>query len=148
MLNKTPLLHQSLGPHVFLFFFFSLSFFQANSLEHGSRLAHFLAWASKTLSRRHTVPSPPQEGAWCLRVAVQALQRALLALHVNQGISVSFSLFYFLIINSRPPGSGPLKDQHHSNINAWRTTWTVWKGKKIWPFISTTVGKNPLEEME
>ena len=35
---------------------------------------------------------------------------ALLVFCVNQGISASFSLFYFLIIDSRPQGSGPLKD--------------------------------------
>ena len=37
----------------------------------------FFAWASKTLSRRRTVPSPPQEGTWCLREAVQALCQLL-----------------------------------------------------------------------
>ena len=34
----------------------------------------------------------------------------LLAFWVNQGISTSFSLLYFLIVDSRPPGSSPLKD--------------------------------------
>ena len=33
-----------------------------------------------------------------------------MAFHVNQGISASFSLL--LIVNSGPPASGPLKDQH------------------------------------
>jgi len=34
----------------------------------------------------------------------------LLVFCINQGISASFSLVYFLIIDSGPPGSGPLKD--------------------------------------
>ena len=78
-----------------------------------ARWAHFLAWASKTLSRRRTAPSPTREGARCLRAAAPAL-RTLLALHLNQGTSASFS--YFLIVNSRPPGSGPLKDQHWTDL--------------------------------
>ena len=39
---------------------------------------------------------------------------ALLVFCVNQGISASFSLLYFLIVDSGPPGSGPLKD-----LNKW-----------------------------
>ena len=119
MLIKTPLLHQSFGPGVFLSIpsfclsvCLSLSFWLIPwSAE--ARWAHFLAWASKTLSRRRTAPSPTREGAWCLRAAAPAL-RTLLALHLNQGTSASFS--YFLIVNSRPPGSGPLKDQHWTDL--------------------------------
>ena len=37
--------------------------------------------------------------------------RALLAFRINQGISASFSLLL-----SRPPGSGPLRDQQLTNI--------------------------------
>ena len=41
MLIKTPLLHQSFGPHVFLSFYsVFLSLFLADSLEHGSRLCN------------------------------------------------------------------------------------------------------------
>ena len=58
-----------------------------------ARWAHFLAWASKTLSRRRTAPSPTREGARCLRAAAQAL-RTLLVLHLNQGTSASFSLLF------------------------------------------------------
>ena len=43
MLNKTPLLHQSFGPHVLLSLSFSLSLplslFQADPLEHGGFLS-------------------------------------------------------------------------------------------------------------
>ena len=65
MLIKTPLLHQSFGPHVSFFFFF-LSLFLADSLECGSWLR-------------------------------------------NPG-NISLFTFFTLIVNSRPPGSGTLKD--------------------------------------
>ena len=60
MLIKTPLLHQSSGPHVFLSLSLSLRliFWSAET-----RRAHSPAQASKTLSRRHTVPSPHLERA-------------------------------------------------------------------------------------
>ena len=103
MLIKTPLLHQSFGPGVFLSFYsFCLSVCLSVSLSlyfwlipwsAEARWAHFLAWASKTLSRRRTAPSPTREGARCLRAAAQAL-RTLLVLHVNQGTSASFSLLF------------------------------------------------------
>ena len=108
MLIKTPLLHQSFGPRVFLSFFPSLFlslYFWLIPWSVEARWAHFLAQAFKTLSRSCTVPSPTREGAQCLRAAVWAL-RTLLAFRVNQGISASFSLLL-----SEPPGSGPLKDQ-------------------------------------
>ena len=57
MLIKTPLLHQSLGPHVFLSFFLSLS--------------------------------PPPSSSLC----------------------------HFLIVDSGPPGSGPLKDPNKWRLN-------------------------------
>ena len=98
MLIKTPLLHQSFGPCVLL----SLSL----SLLHSLRLflwsaealwVHFPARASKTLSRRHPAPSPHWEGAWGLREQSKPHAGTLLAFCVNQGISASFSLIYFLI---------------------------------------------------
>ena len=57
-----------------------------------ARWAHLLARVSNTLSGRHTVPSPTQEGTWCLRAAAQTLRIRLLIFRVNQGISASFSL--------------------------------------------------------
>ena len=102
MLIKTPLLHQSFGPCVLL----SLSL----SLLHSLRLflwsaealwVHFPAQASKTLSRRCSVPSPHREGAWGLREQSKPRAGALLAFCVNQGISASFSLLYFLISRLR-----------------------------------------------
>ena len=96
MLIKTPLLHQSSGPPVFLSLSFSLSLrlflWSAEALW-----VHFPAWASKTLSRRRSAPSPHREGASGLREQSKPLAGALLAFCVNQGISASFSLLYFLI---------------------------------------------------
>ena len=117
MLIKTPLLHQSFGPSVFPsslppflpssfslppflpFFSFSLSLWLIPwSAE--ARWAHFLAWASKTLTRRHTVPSPTWEGAWCLRAAARALRTRLYWLSSetrgHQPLSLSYSLTRWL----------------------------------------------------
>ena len=93
MLIKTPLLHRSFGPRVLLAF--SLS--QAVSLECRGSLVHFIALASKTLCRRRSVPSPHREGAWGLHEQSKPCAGALLAFCVNQGISASFSILYFLI---------------------------------------------------
>ena len=41
---------------------------------------------------------------------VSPVSGTLLVFCVNQGTSASFSILYFLIVNSRPPGSSPLKD--------------------------------------
>ena len=75
----------------FLFLFsFSLSLFISLS-------GYFLAWASKTFLRKRSVPSPHLEGAWGLREQNKPRAGALFAFCVNQGISASFSLLYFLI---------------------------------------------------
>ena len=75
----------------FLFLFsFSLSLFISLS-------GYFLAWASKTFLRKRSVPSPHLEGAWGLREQNKPRAGALFAICVNQGISASFSLLYFLI---------------------------------------------------
>ena len=44
---------------------------------------------------------------------------ALLAFCVNQGISASFPLLYFLIVDSGPPGFGPLKDLNVRSLLCW-----------------------------
>ena len=92
MLIKTPLFHQSFGPRV------SLSLFQADPLE-TQRLSEF------TFLPRLLRPS--QEGTLCLHPIERApeasmnraspVSGALLAFCINQGISASFSLLYFLI---------------------------------------------------
>ena len=88
---------------------------------------HFPAWASKTLSRRRSAPSPRREGTWGLREQSKPRAGALLPFYINQGISASFSLLYFLIINSGPQGSGPLKD-----LNKWRPEQELGTRRQIW----------------
>ena len=100
MLIKTPLLHQSSGSRVFLSL--SLSprpplFFRLIPWSTETLWVYFPARASKTLSRRCSAPSPCREGAWGLREQRKPHTGALLAFSVNQGISASFSLLYFLI---------------------------------------------------
>ena len=73
-----------------------------------AHLAHSPAWASKTLSRRHPVPSPPLERAPSAFVRdASPVSRTLLVFCVNQRVSAS-SLFHFLIFASGPPGLSPL----------------------------------------
>ena len=91
MLNKTPLLHQSSGPRVFLSVSLSLPlFFRLIPWSAEALWVHFPARASKTLSRRCSAPSPHQEGAWGLCEQSKPRVGALLAFCVNQGISASF----------------------------------------------------------
>ena len=78
MLIKTPLLQSELWSSCLSFHSFSLSlYFWLIPWSAEARWAHFLAWASKTPSRRRTVPSPTREGAWCLRAAAWALRTGL-----------------------------------------------------------------------
>ena len=77
---------------LFLSLFFRLIPWNAETLW-----VHFPARASKTLSRRRSVPSPHREGTWGLREQSKPRAGALLAFCVNQGISASFSILYFLI---------------------------------------------------
>ena len=109
MLIKTPLLHQSSGPHVFLSLSLSLRliFWSAET-----RRAHSPAQASKTLSRRHTVPSPHLERAPAafMSDASPVSKDFIGFMRKPRNISLFLSLFYFLIIDSGPPGFSPLKD--------------------------------------
>ena len=96
MLIKTPLLHQRSGPRVFL----SLSLSPSLS---------FSGWSpgAQSLPELPGLLRPSREGALSLhpieRAPEASLNRAspvpgaLLAFCVNQGISASFSLLYFLI---------------------------------------------------
>ena len=81
-----------------------------------ARWAHFLARASKTLSRRHTAPSPTGEGAWCLCAAARALRTGLYWLSASTRGFQPLCLSYFLIVDSGPPGSGPFKDQQWTYV--------------------------------
>ena len=106
MLNKTPLFHQSWGPRVFLSFSLSFSLFQANSLEHRSPLSSLSCPGLRG----------PRERAPCAYVkqCKPRVKGFIGFLHKPRNISLFLSLFYFLIIDSRPPGSSPLKD-----LNIW-----------------------------
>ena len=75
---------------------------------------HFPAWASKTLLRRHSVPSSHREGAWGLCEQSKTRAGALLAFCVNQGISASFSPLYFLISRLRTTRFWSIKGPQHS----------------------------------
>jgi len=69
MLIKTLLLHQSFGPRVLLSFSLSLALSLSLRLFLWSTevlCVHFPARASKTHSKRCSVPSPHREGAWGL----------------------------------------------------------------------------------
>ena len=105
MLIKTALLHQSSGPCVFLSLSFSLSLSLSLSLS-------FSGWSpgAQRLSEFTFLPGllrPSQEGTLHLHPIKRApeafMNRAspmpgtLLAFCINQGISASFSLLYFLI---------------------------------------------------
>ena len=74
-----------------------------------TRHAHSPAQAAKTLSKRHTVPSPPREGIQYLRELHKPCVKGFIGfLHKPRNISLFLSLF--LIIDSGPPGSSTLKD--------------------------------------
>ena len=93
MLIKTPLLHQSFGPHVLLSLSLSGYFFGAQRSSEFTFLTGLLR--------------PSREGALCLHPIERApeasmnkaspMPGALLAVCINQGISACFSLLYIFI---------------------------------------------------
>ena len=103
MLIKTPLLHQSFGPRVLLSISLSLSLSCSGYFFGVQRLSEF-TFLPELLG-------PSREGALCLHPIERApeasvnraspVSEALLAFCVNQGISASFSLLYFLISQLR-----------------------------------------------
>ena len=128
MLIKTPVLHQSSGPRVFLSLSLSLSlFFRLIPWSAEALWVHFPARASKTLLRRLSAPSPHQEGAWGLSEQSNPRAGALLAFCVNQGISASFSLLYFLIGWLRTTRLRSIKGpQHTRNFNSIFYTFSLY----------------------
>ena len=94
--------------------FISLSlFFRLNLWSAETLWVHFPARASKTLSWRHSAPSPHREGAWGLREQSKPCTGELLAFCINQGISASFSLLYFLIGRLRTTRFWSIKGPQH-----------------------------------
>ena len=65
--------------------------FQTDALECRGSLSSLSCRASKTLSRRCSVPSPHREGAWGLPEQSKPHAGGLLAFCVNKRISASFS---------------------------------------------------------
>ena len=111
------LLTEAWSPRVILSFILSLSFsflFRLIPWSTEALWVHFPAWASKTLSRRCSLPLPHREGAWGLREQSKSHAGALLAFCVNQGISASFSLLYFLIGWLRTTRFWSIKEPQHS----------------------------------
>ena len=112
MLNKTPLLHQSFGPPILLSFSLSL-FFRLIPWSAEALWVHFLAWASKTFSRRCSAPSLHRRVPEASVNRASPMPGALLAFCINQGISASFSLLYFLISRLRTTRFWSIKGPQH-----------------------------------
>ena len=118
---KSPLLHQSLGPCVF---FVSLSLCLSLRLILWSietRHSHSPAQASKSPWRGGPVPM------W----AMQALYQGLYWFSVETREYQPLSLFHFLILDSGPPGSGPLKDPNIQNHKLFGTQLSLWSNSHI-----------------
>ena len=98
---KHPCSTRDLGPHVFLSLSLSLSL-QLIPWSMVTCRAHSPAWAFKTSSRGRPVP------LW----AIHALSLGFIRSLHNPG-NISFFLFHFLIVDSAPPSSGPLKDPNN-----------------------------------
>ena len=141
MLIKTPLLHQNLGPLCLSFF---LSLFLANSLERRGCLSSLScpgfwdplkkAHCAFTHSRGHPVPT-------CISASPE--NRTLLAFRVNQETSASFSLC------SRPPSSGPLKDQQYIvYIERWHHFVNIGPSSQSYCFSSSLVWMWELDHKE
>ena len=101
MLNKTPLLHQSFGPRVLLSLSLSLPpslslsgyFFGAQRLSELTFLPGLLRPSREGTLHLHPIERAPEASV----NRASPVSGTLLAFCVNQGISASFSLLYFLI---------------------------------------------------
>ena len=104
MLNKKHLLHQSSGPRVFLSLSLSGYFFGVQRHSEFTLLHGLLRASQEGALRLHPIERVPEASV----NRASPVPGALLAFCVNQGISASFSLLYFLI--SRHRTTSPLKD--------------------------------------
>ena len=99
MFIKTPLLHQSFGPCVFLSLSLSLPLSFSGWSPGAQRLSEltflpgFLRPSWKSSLHLHPIERAPEASV----NRASPVPGALLAFRVNQGISASFSLLYFLI---------------------------------------------------
>ena len=100
----------------FLSFFLSVSlFFRLIPWSAEALWVHFPARASKTLSRRRSASSPHREGAWGLHEQSKSHVRGFTGFLCKPRNISLFLSFTFLVVDSGPPGSSPLKD-----LNKWR----------------------------
>ena len=97
MLNKTPLLHQNFGPCVLLSLSPSLPFSDwspgALRLSEFTFLARLLRPSQEGALQLHPIERVPEASM----NGASPVSGTLLALCLNEGISASFSLLYFLI---------------------------------------------------
>ena len=97
MLNKTPLLPQSFGPRVFLSLSFSLSlsgyFFGVQRPSEFTFLPRLLRPSWEGTLPLHPIERAPEASM----NRASPVPGALLAFCINQGVSASLSLLYFLI---------------------------------------------------
>ena len=113
---KTPLLHQSSGPRVFLSLSFSLSgyFFGAQRPSEFTFLPGLLRPSREVTLCLHPIKRAPEASV----NRASPVSGTLLAFCVNQGISASFSLLYFL--------SGSLQTTRFPSIKGPQQLIIVW----------------------
>ena len=113
MLNKTPLLHQSLGPRVLsLSLSFSLSlrlFLWSAEPAVFTFLPRLLRPSREGALRLHPIERAPEASV----NRASPMSGILLAFCVNQGIPASFSLLYFLISRLRTTRFRSIKGPQH-----------------------------------
>ena len=120
MLIKTPLLHQSSGPRVFLSLFFS--FFLSLSLRlflwsAEAFWVQFPARASNTLLRRRSAPSPHQEGAWGLHEQSKPCARGFIGF-LRKPRNISLFLSPLLSYHRRTTRFQSIKGpQHYASVD-------------------------------
>ena len=95
----------------FLFLYLSFSLSQANSLEHG--------WLLSSLSCPGL--QDPHERVPCAYVkqCKPCVKGFIGFLWKRRNISLFLSLFYFVIVDSSPPGSGPFKDLNNPPFESY-----------------------------
>ena len=116
MLIKTPLLHQSFGPHVFLSSFlpslpFLPSFLPSLPFIRSFLPSFFLFFLSFFPSFPPSLPP---------------------SLFLSFFLSLFLSLSYFLIVDSGPPGSG-ITDQHNPIKGKWMAVLDTAESKRVTP---------------
>ena len=113
MLIKTPLLHQSSGPRVFLSLSLLGYFFGAQRPSEFTFLPGLLRPSRDGALRLHPIERAPEASV----NRASPVPGALLAFWVNQGISASFSHLYFLTGRLQTPRFWSIKGPQHRNTS-------------------------------